>query len=682
MPFAFLVPAFLAGLAALAIPVLLHLRRRDRRKPMPFPSLMFLARLPVVTDRRRRITDWPLLLLRALALALLVAAFARPYLHRAGVGGPNAVGLTVLLLDRSASMAADGTRDGWADSARAVLDALPGGRRVAVVSFDAAATVLLEPTDDLAAARAAIGAAPGPAGATRFGAGLRAAANLLAHEPVPGEIVVVSDLQRSGLAATTAPALPAGTTLRTVAVPQRTTDNTAVLAVDVQPVAADEGRRAVVAARIDRHGGEAPRTTEATLVVDGRPVGTAPVLLPADGNVRVTFDTVSLTRAEARVSVQVAADALTGDDARYLVVPPDAATRVTVVVPPDVRPEEVRYLEEALRIGRDPTFTLARVARLDRAIIEASAAIVLLDVAMPAEPARETLDGWLRGGGGLVIVAGDRLAGRRQGLAPIPAVLRGSRDRQRGAVLGDAETSHPSLAAFRDATSEAFSAVRVRRHALAEAESGGAVLLRFDDGSPAVVAGAVEAGRTMLVTIPLDTRHGDFPLQPAFLPFLRGVVGWAAGAGMVRPSQESGDPWLPPGSLRAPVARSPAGDLLRPREGGRFLALREAGFHDLFEGRPGGLPVGVVAVNAPAAESDLTAMNPGDLLLGVGELPAAAELSAPELASVSEARQRAWRWILLAFLGVLGVEMVVASRGWRGVAARSPAGVGTEGSPR
>ena len=42
-PFAFLVPAFLAGLAAIAIPVLVHLRHRERKEPVRFPSLMFLT---------------------------------------------------------------------------------------------------------------------------------------------------------------------------------------------------------------------------------------------------------------------------------------------------------------------------------------------------------------------------------------------------------------------------------------------------------------------------------------------------------------------------------------------------------------------------------------------------------------------------------------------------------------
>src|ERR1700712_3028763 len=105
MPFFFLVPAILAGLAAISIPLVLHLRRREREKPMRFPSLMFLQRIRISTARRRRITDIPLLLLRALIVALAVLAFARPVWHsRQAVAASATARRVVLLVDRSMSM--------------------------------------------------------------------------------------------------------------------------------------------------------------------------------------------------------------------------------------------------------------------------------------------------------------------------------------------------------------------------------------------------------------------------------------------------------------------------------------------------------------------------------------------------------------------------------------------------
>ena len=51
----FLTPWFLGGLALLAVPLLIHLTRRDRATPVPFPSLMFVRRVPTPSTARRRL---------------------------------------------------------------------------------------------------------------------------------------------------------------------------------------------------------------------------------------------------------------------------------------------------------------------------------------------------------------------------------------------------------------------------------------------------------------------------------------------------------------------------------------------------------------------------------------------------------------------------------------------------
>ena len=55
MPLSLLAPWFLGGLALLAVPVLVHLTRRDRERPTAFPSLMFLPEVRHESVRRRRI---------------------------------------------------------------------------------------------------------------------------------------------------------------------------------------------------------------------------------------------------------------------------------------------------------------------------------------------------------------------------------------------------------------------------------------------------------------------------------------------------------------------------------------------------------------------------------------------------------------------------------------------------
>ena len=83
----FLEPLFLAGLLAVAIPILLHLRR-DRMAPeRQFSAVQFVEASAIETTRTRRWTDLLLLALRVAALVVLALAFARPYFDTDAMAG-------------------------------------------------------------------------------------------------------------------------------------------------------------------------------------------------------------------------------------------------------------------------------------------------------------------------------------------------------------------------------------------------------------------------------------------------------------------------------------------------------------------------------------------------------------------------------------------------------------------
>src|SRR3989337_3951794 len=88
----FLAPLVLAGLLGLAIPIIVHLTNRPKSNAYPFPSLMFLQRIPFRTMRRQRIRHWWLLAMRAAVLVLVAAAFARPLWERLGAGAAGVQG--------------------------------------------------------------------------------------------------------------------------------------------------------------------------------------------------------------------------------------------------------------------------------------------------------------------------------------------------------------------------------------------------------------------------------------------------------------------------------------------------------------------------------------------------------------------------------------------------------------
>src|SRR5690606_26117078 len=138
MPFSFLVPAFLAGLAALAVPVILHLARRQPDRAVEFPSLMFVRQLPHRSTQTRRIRHWLLLVRGSAALAVIVLPFARPFLDRPVAMPTSLLGgrEVVILLDRSQSMGYDGRWARAQDAAREAIDALGQADRATLVLYD------------------------------------------------------------------------------------------------------------------------------------------------------------------------------------------------------------------------------------------------------------------------------------------------------------------------------------------------------------------------------------------------------------------------------------------------------------------------------------------------------------------------------------------------------------------
>ncbi len=101
----FLFPAFLAALAALILPIIIHLFYFRRFKKVYFTNVKFLKEVKEETSNRRRLRNLLVLLSRLFALAFLVFAFAQPFIpqDKTVKQGKKAVSVFV---DNSFSMSA------------------------------------------------------------------------------------------------------------------------------------------------------------------------------------------------------------------------------------------------------------------------------------------------------------------------------------------------------------------------------------------------------------------------------------------------------------------------------------------------------------------------------------------------------------------------------------------------
>ena len=696
MGLTFLAPLFLAGLAAIAVPIYVHLIQRERKEAVEFPSLMFLQQIPYRSVRRQRIRHWMLFALRCLAILLFAAAFARPYVQRpAGVagGGPGAAREVVVLLDRSYSMAYG---DRWVraqDAARRTVDGLGAGDRATVVAFDETAEALTEATAERGRLRSAIGEAAPGSGGTRYAPALRLAQKVLAESSRPRrEVVLVSDFQRRGWEARDDVQLPAGATFTPVDVSDGKIADVAVTTATLRRDRAADRDYLVAGARLANAGEEAVSSLPVTLSINGRAIETRRVQLAPRSAATVTFGRIPLPDGETRGVVSVRPDALPADDAFHFTLSPSQELSVLVVEPPDPHANQTLYLRRALELSETPPVRVAirKVGQLGAADFATTALVVLNDVAFPqGEAARRLADFVVRGGGLLVVLGEHSTPGAWTGDVPqrlLPGAVGTTVDRtgDAGGTLVSLEYTHPVFELFNQPRSGDFATARffryrtldVRGDPLADTTT---VLARFDDGAVALAERRVGAGRVLVWTSTLDNFWNDLALQPVYLPFVHQAARYAA-----RISEEK--PWFTvgealdigkqaaagaPGGARWDggaelVAQAPSGARVQlgGRSGPRALELREHGFYEI---RRLGATAGsgrTVAVNVDPAEADLSRMEPSELTAAVTRQGAAAQAAAFGLAAPEEAEQRQslWWYLLAVAVGLMALETVMANR--------------------
>ncbi|HKP16727.1 MAG TPA: BatA domain-containing protein [Gemmatimonadaceae bacterium] len=675
----FLVPAFLAGFVAVVVPIVLHLRHRDKDTPHRFPSLMFVERLPIRTAQRRRITDWPLLLLRALAITLLVLAFARPLWSRPGVIRSSQGDRTVIvLLDRSMSMGHTGVWPRAVEEARRAIAGLGTTDRVALVLFDDEAEIAQALTTDKNLALAALANAKTGTAGTRFAAGLRAARQIATDArtgSAPIDVVLVTDMQRSGLSGLAGLEIPSTMRVRTVGLsPTTPRANASVAVTEARPIANAGRERLAVTAHVTSRSMGPGRPMTAMLRLNGRPSGTRVLTVNATGDTKIAFEPVAIPVGLVRGEVTIDADSLAADDTARFTLTSNDEVRVLLVAPDDAERDETLYIERALAVGRAPSVRLQRVrpSAIDADELRDVALVLLWDSPLPNGRALDALRAWTTRGGGLVQLAGRRLGRRSSSATLLPASVSSVADRSddRGGSLGDVRIDHPLLAPFRE-TPAALVAPRFLRHARLDPANGGEVVARFDDGSAAIVERTEGTGRVIELGMPLDARAGDFPLQPAYVPFVRRLVLYATGRAATPLARGTGESWLLPAAAREPVVSTPDGSIVRPTRDSRATSvpLRTAGIYALHDGQTRGTPVAELAVNTPAAESDLATITDADLLAGIRRGDASTMTSeAPPAPAEIERRQGLWRIVIGVLVVLLLLEMLMASRGWRAVA--------------
>jgi hypothetical protein len=657
-------PWFLAGLAGLALPFYLHLLKRQTRTPKPVSSLMLYESRTQSSTRHRRLRYFLLLSLRLLVLLLLILAFANPFVNR-NAATLSSNRLLLLVVDNSFSMRA-GTRLADAKDAAMGVLAGKGAARAQVASFGSQLRLMTQPIEDQSALRAAVQAIQPGDGHGNFGELSRAVRAMAEAVHTPIELHVFSDMQRGQLAATFSDmALPANVKLVTHAVVSKAQPNWTVEQVNAPgQVWGKDAKPVHVQAVIAGYGTLAAQRT-VSLVVNGKTTAVKTVAVPANGRASVDFPALEVPYGFSRCEVKIDdADGFPADDfRRFAVERSDPQKALLIHNYGDTR--SPFYVGAALTAAAQSAFILESINVNEAADRQPSnyAFILLSDLNTLPSLLEHSLTEYVRAGGSLFIAAGTSAGGRSQipifG-ARIVETRDYSRVPDRYMAVGSSDSSYPAVA-----KAEGWPGVKFF-YALNVDAGDARVIVRLGDQTPLLLEKRIGEGRVVLLTSGLDNLTNDFPLHPAFVPFIEQTARYLAGSerqGGSRPV----DAYL---ELRNAKERAQGVEVTDP-EGKRPLTLGEAASAQSFQLTEAGyyqlrLADGrqdEVGVNPDPKESNL-AVIPDDVLAlwqGKGG-PSSQEGSAPGAATPHQTPQSFWWYVMLLVFVSAVAESVLASR--------------------
>jgi len=510
MSIGILSPWWLLGLAAGAVPVVVHLLMRERPRRYVFPPLRFLLETAPRGVADVRFRHLLLLLLRVGALAALVLALARPEISGSfAVTGP-ARASSVFVIDDTLSMnymSADATNlERAKEAALKRLRSFAPGSEIAVITVCYPEGTF---SPDLSVVRNNISSVRSTRRGRNVWPAVRKAFDLLTEINVDyAEVYLFTDMARRSWEG-----FPRGNVGE---------ENWPFFVIDVVPD--DPVNAAITGVRVARRrvGASTPAAVEAEvssfglvgefpveLYVDGVKVDQKKIRLEGTSRKSVGFTFVVDEPGAHQGSVELAAvDPLAADNSRYFTFSVGDLPRV-LVVDGDPKPDssdEVFFLKAALNPFEEQgaglfEFDVATTEEMVGAEVAPYDAVVLANVWGLDDSALAALDRFVLGGGGMLVFTGDRFEPRNYDTGPANELMKGFES----GALGDWAQVEVSMYNVIDRTSISENAQ---------------VLAAFTDGAAAIVDAAYGRGRVIFVATAADADWSNLPSSIVYFTFV------------------------------------------------------------------------------------------------------------------------------------------------------------------
>ncbi|MCX8037432.1 MAG: VWA domain-containing protein [Candidatus Sumerlaeia bacterium] len=554
MPFSFLHTGMLWWLAAGAIPIIIHLLNRRRYRPVPWAAMRFLREAIRVNARRIQIEDLILLALRVLVLIFAALAFTLPILKSQLLFfGRQPHVCAVILLDDSYSMNyVDGDLSRFERArtvAREVVGRLNRGDSVSVILMsDRPRRLFREPTFDLDQVRNQLARLECSYAASAAEGALALAREDLAKARQPAHLVcLISDFQKGLLGGAACEALLAdlkkNADLVAIPIGEGYDGNLGVVGIETDAGVLAAGIPTVLRARIHNFSQTPQQDYPVELFLDNQRRDRRWVTIPPGGEVDVTFLAEFREAGQHAVEVRIPADSLPTDNARHHVV--EVRPKIPILlISGDTAGRggigATEYAGMALAPGwlvgelEEDHLSPARVAvgQFRPADLDQYPAVFLVNVATLEADQIAGLERYVREGGGLMIIPGERTDVRfynenlyRNGEGFLPARITppGFRTEEGECFLSPDAYDHPALSVFADRSHGDLSQIHFKRTLLVEPPTTASVICKFSTGRPALVERTFGKGRVMLFASGLGRDWSDFIWKPSFLIFMRRV---------------------------------------------------------------------------------------------------------------------------------------------------------------
>jgi hypothetical protein len=686
-----LAPLYLAGLLAIAGPVLFHLWRRTPQGRRKFSTLMFLSPSPPRITRRSRIEQWLLLVLRALACGFLALAFARPVWRVPAeiAHQPRGGELLAILVDTSASMRREGLWEQVRQTVRQQLAKLPAEAHAALFAYDDQfreqvsfkESLPLEPSVARALIEQRLQALEPTWLGSRTGEGLVRTAQALQEAqagralPRPQRILLVTDLQTGcRLDSLQGFDWPRDIPVELAIVGPRAPTNAAVHYVAPAVDLADDKTRVRVT--------NAEQSVRADFTLHWVAAASAGHLREEVGRSGASAEVavrVHVPPGQSRVialpeppTEGVAAIELAGDDHPFdnrLWLPYHQPQRCTVLYVGRDDPHDVQgarfYWERAL--ASNPRYEVT-VVTADQAF---SGDPPVMTLATHAEPVGTALLPKLLAADRQVVLAPRTAEDAVELLAAcgVTDVTVHEAKVRDFALWSDLDFESPWLAPFAEARFADFSGVYFWKHRLLIGPSSRPqkVLVCFDSGHPAVVQWGLPSGQLWCFLAGWQPSDSQLARSTKFVPLMWGILEQALGATSLTTALSTGQGLPAPRGAASWTITPPGGEVVAwDSTRGNFEQTETPGRYILQVDQRRE----VFAVNVPPDESRTDPLPPEQLeaygvrLSNRGAIPAA-ETSAVQLRQQQlmelEQHQQLWRWgVLTAVLLVLTETMVAA----------------------